>query len=84
MPFYAVYSRLVRQIAGDKRQMDLGGSLKGSVECDEMKKQIKKQLATLGSKMRRGKQLGRQMEMYAEQKILTKELCLYDRIQGAD
>lgn len=61
-----------------------GESLKVSVEREEKKKQLEKQIAVLENKMRREKQLNRRMEMNAELKILKKELCLYDRIQGTD
>ena len=64
----AVYESLVRQIAGDKLQTDSGESLKESVERDEKKKQLEKQIAALESKMRREKQLNRQIEMNAELK----------------
>ena len=70
----AVYESLVRQIAGDKLQMDSGESLKESVERDEKKKQLEKQIAALESKMRREKQLNRQMEINAELKRLRKEI----------
>ena len=69
----AIYESLVRQIAGDKLQTDSGESLKESVERDE-KKQLEKQIATLENKMRREKQLNRQMEMNAELKKVRKEL----------
>ena len=69
----AVYESLVRQIAGDKLQTDSGESLKESVERDEKKKQLEKQIAALENKMRREKQLNRQMEMNAELKNLRKE-----------
>ena len=69
----AVYESLVRQIAGDKLQADSGESLKEAVERDEKKKQLEKQIAALESKMRREKQLNRQMEMNAELKRLRRE-----------
>ena len=69
----AVYENLVRQIAGDKLQTDSGESLKESVERDEKKKQLEKQIAALESKMRREKQLNRRMEMNAELKKLKME-----------
>ncbi len=69
-----VYESLVRQIAGDKLQADSGESLKESVERDEKKKELEKQIAALESKMRREKQLNRQMEMNAELKRLRKIL----------
>lgn len=68
-----VYESLVRQIAGDKLQPDSGESLKASVERDEKKTQLEKQIATLENKMRREKQLNRQMEMNAELKKMRKE-----------
>jgi hypothetical protein len=70
----AVYESLVRQIAGEKLQTDSGESLKESVERDEKKKQLEKQIAALENKMRREKQLNRQMEMNAELKKLRIEL----------
>lgn len=69
----AVYESLVRQIAGDKLQTDSSESLKESVVRDENKKQLEKQIAALDNKMRREKQLNRQMEMNAELKNLRKE-----------
>ena len=70
----AVYENLVRQIAGDKLQTDSGESLKESVERDEKKKQLEKQIAVLENKMNKEKQLNRRMEMNAELKKLRKEL----------
>ena len=70
----AIYESLVRQIAGDKLQTDSGESLKESVERDEKRKQLEKQIAALENKMRREKQLNRQMEMNAELKKLRIEL----------
>ena len=68
----AVYENLVRQITGDKLQTDSSESLKEAVERDEKKKQLEKQIAALENKMRREKQLNRQMEMNAELKKLRK------------
>ena len=67
-----VYENFVRQIAGDALKTDSGESLKASVERDEKKKQLEKQIAVLENKMRREKQLNRQMEMNAELKKLRK------------
>ena len=69
-----VYESFVRQIAGDKLLSESGESLKESVERDEKKKQLEKQIATLESKMRKEKQLNRRMEMNAELKKLRVEL----------
>lgn len=70
----AVYENFVRQIAGDALKADSGENLKASVERDEKKKQLEKQIAVLENKMRREKQLNRQMEMNAELKKLRIEL----------
>ena len=70
----AVYENFVRQIAGDALKADSGESLKASVERDEKKKQLEKQIAALENKMRREKQLNRQMEMNAELKKLKNEV----------
>lgn len=69
----AVYENFVRQIAGDALKADSGESLKASVERDEKKKQLEKQITVLENKMRREKQLNRQMEMNAELKRLKRE-----------
>lgn len=70
----AVYENFVRQIAGDALKADSGESLKASVERNEKKKQLEKQITALENKMRREKQLNRQMEMNVELKKLRKEL----------
>lgn len=70
----AVYENFVRQIAGDALKADSGESLKASVERDEKKKQLEKQIAVLENKMRREKQLNRQIEMNATIKKLRNEL----------
>ena len=80
----AVYESLVRQIAGDELKKNSGESLKESVQREERKKQLEKQIAALENKMNKEKQLNRRMEMNAELKILKKELCLYAGIQGTD
>lgn len=58
---------------GGNLQTDSGESLKESVERDEKKKQLEKQIAVLESKMRKEKQLNRRMEMNAELKQLQRE-----------
>ena len=70
----AVYESLVRQIAGDELQKNSGESLKESVERDEKKKQLEKQIAALENKMRKEKQLNRRMEMNAELMNFRKNL----------
>lgn len=71
----AVYENFVRQIAGDKLKADtVGESLKESVARDELKKLLQKQIDTLKAKIRKEKQLNKQMQMNNELKKLKKEL----------
>lgn len=70
----AVYENFVRQIAGGALKADSGESLKASVERDEKKKQLEKQIAVLENKMRKERQLNRQIEMNATIKELRNEL----------
>lgn len=60
----AVYENFVRQIAGDKLKTETSGeSLKESVARDERRRQLQKQIDTLKAKIRKEKQLNKQMEM---------------------
>ncbi|WP_278906501.1 DUF4391 domain-containing protein [Faecalitalea cylindroides] len=71
----AVYENFVRQIAGDKLKTEVAGeSLKESVARDEQKQTLQKQIATLQAKIRKEKQLNKQMQMNNELKKLKKEL----------
>ena len=71
----AVYDTFVRQIAGDKLKTEAAGeSLKESVARDEQKQALQKQIATLQAKIRKEKQLNKQMQMNNELKKLKKEL----------
>lgn len=70
----AVYENLVRQIAGDALQAESDESLKESVQRDEKRKQLEKQIAALERKIRKEKQLNRRMEINAELKKLRIEL----------
>ena len=70
-----VYENFVRQIAGDKLKTEAAGeSLKESVERDEQKQALQKQIVTLQAKIRKEKQLNKQMQMNTELKKLRKEL----------
>lgn len=70
-----VYENFVRQIAGDKLKTEAAGeSLKESVARDEQKQALQKQIATLQAKIRKEKQLNKQMQMNTELKKLKKEL----------
>ena len=71
----AVYENFVRQIAGDKLKTEAAGeSLKESVARDEQKQALQKQITTLQAKIRKEKQLNKQMQMNSELKKLKKEL----------
>lgn len=71
----AVYENFVRQIAGDKLKTEAAGeSLKESVAREEQKQALQKQIATLQAKIRKEKQLNKQMQMNNELKKLKKEL----------
>ena len=70
-----VYENFVRQIAGDKLKTEAAGeSLKEAVARDEQKQALQKQIATLQAKIRKEKQLNKQMQMNTELKKLKKEL----------
>ncbi len=69
----AVYENFVRQIAGDALNAAGGESLKDSVEREQKRKELEKKIAALETKIRREKQLNRQMELNAELKRLRKE-----------
>ncbi len=70
----AVYENLVRQIAGEILQTNSNESLKDSVERDEERRRLEKQIAALENKIRKEKQLNRRMEMNTELKLLKKQL----------
>ncbi|MDO5096680.1 MAG: DUF4391 domain-containing protein [Peptostreptococcaceae bacterium] len=71
----AVYENFVRQIAGDKLiQSDFEESLKESVDKEERRKALQKKITALQSKIRKEKQLNKQMEMNNELKKLRREL----------
>lgn len=71
----AVYENFVRQIAGDKLNVGIAGeSLKESVARDEQKQVLMKQITSLQAKIRKERQLNKQMEMNTEIKKLKKEL----------
>lgn len=70
-----VYENLVRQIAGDKLQSDnINESLKQSVERDKEIETLQKQISILQNKIRKEKQLNKQIEMNTELKKLRSVL----------
>ena len=73
----AVYENYVRQIAGDALHTtatDEPESLKESIERSKKIQLLQKQIDTLQKKIRREKQLNRQMELNKELKKLKKQL----------
>jgi hypothetical protein len=73
-----VYENFVRQIAGDKLQIaNDRESLRETVARDDEMQTLKKQIETLQTKIRKEKQLNKQMEMNKELKKLRNSLnCL--------
>lgn len=69
-----VYENFVRQIAGDALQMEKQESLKESVNRDIRRQKLQKQIAVLQQKVRKEKQLNKQMKLNNELKKLKKEL----------
>lgn len=69
-----VYENFVRQIAGEILKADSDESLKESVERDTQRKQLEKQIAVLQTKIRKEKQLNKQIILNSELKILMKRL----------
>jgi hypothetical protein len=70
----AVYENLVRQIAGTALITQTGDTLQETVERTKQRADIEKKIAALEAKIRKEKQLNRQMELNAEVKRLRKEL----------
>lgn len=69
-----VYENFVRQIAGEALQADSNETLKESVERDERRQQLEKQIATLQTKVRSEKQLNKQVQLNAKLKAYKNEL----------
>lgn len=69
-----VYENFVRQIAGEALQADSSETLKESVERNAKRQQLEKQIAALQAKVRKEKQLNKQVQMNTELKKLKKEL----------
>ena len=70
----AVYESFVRQIAGDALTGGQEESLKESVEREQKQQELEKKIAALQAKIRKEKQLNRQMELNAELKKVRREL----------
>lgn len=70
-----LYENFVRQIAGNALKTDSGESLKESVERDARKQLLEKQISALQVKVRKEKQLNKQVQLNTELKALKKELA---------
>lgn len=70
----AVYENFVRQIAGDTLQTNRSESLKESVERDAHRKELQKRITALQAKVRKEKQLNKQVQLNTELKKLRREL----------
>ena len=68
-----VYENFVRQIAGETLS-GTGETLKESVERDKRRKELQKQIAALQVKVRRERQLNKQVELNGLLKKMKKEL----------
>lgn len=69
-----VYENFVRQIAGEMLTSGTSETLKESVERDTRRQELQKQIAALQVKVRRERQLNKQVQLNAELKRLKKEL----------
>ena len=70
-----VYENLVRQIAGNRLRIEkTGESLKESVEKEEQRQAVQKQIDMIKARMKKEKQFNKQMEMNKELKTLRREL----------
>ena len=70
-----IYENFIRQIAGDALITATSGeSIKESIGRDEKRQALQKQIYQLYAKIRKEKQLNRQIQMNSELKLLKKEL----------
>ena len=71
----SVYENFVRQIAGNALAASTSGeTLKASVDRDEKRQALQTQISKLQAKIKKEKQLNRQMQMNSELKELKEEL----------
>ena len=71
-----IYENFVRQIAADQLQSNNEDSIKHAIEKEEKRRRLKKQMAALQNKIRKEKQLNRQIQLNIELKKLKRELDL--------
>ncbi len=74
----AAYDNFVRQVAGNQLQKKPDESLKESVEREQRKAELRKQIAKLEVQIRREKQLNKQVTLNAELKILKRKVSELD------
>ena len=73
----AAYENFVRQIAGGALNAPAAEPLQQSIARDQRRRALEKQIAVLQNRIRREKQLNRQVELNGELKRLRKEMeCL--------
>lgn len=79
-----VYENYVYQIAGNDLQPNNNQSLQDTIEIEEKRKTIQKQIETLQTKIRKEKQFNNQIQLNAELKKLKKELDIKakERLSG--
>lgn len=71
----SVYENYVKQIAGDKlKAASIGETLKDIVAREDEKEVLRKQIATFKAKIKKEKQLNKQMQFNEELKILKKKI----------
>lgn len=70
----AVYENFVRQIAGDALKSENTETLKESVERDARRQELQKQISALQIKVRKEKQLNKQVKLNTELKKLRIEM----------
>lgn len=70
----AAYENFVRQIAGGALVAPVAEPLPQSIARDQCRRALEKKIAALQNKIRREKQLNRQVELNGELKRLRKEL----------
>ena len=69
-----VHENFVRQIAGDVLQAEKTESLKESVDRDNRRQELQKQITVLQQKVRKEKQFNKQVQLNANIKLLRKKL----------
>lgn len=69
-----VYENFVRQIAGDRLSADNDESLQESIEKEQQRQALRKQIEKLKKAVKREKQFNRQIEINTELKNLRKKL----------